>query len=157
MGRNLQIDSEILADTDMAGPLVFCLALGGALLLVLCTIAAHVTAKTDIFLQHGKVHFGAIYALALLSVMAIYVLLNLMTDGIDVYRVASVLGYVCAAHVLWHLPFSAFAHLCLLRAVTAFYQLLVWPLSRSFFRPSECGQSKTVYLLQCLNWFVCLG
>ena len=33
-GRGLQIDSEVLADTDMAGPLVFCLALGGALLLV---------------------------------------------------------------------------------------------------------------------------
>ena len=33
-GRGMQIDSEILADTDMAGPLVFCLALGGALLLV---------------------------------------------------------------------------------------------------------------------------
>jgi hypothetical protein len=32
--RGLQIDSEILADADMAGPLVFCLALGGALLLV---------------------------------------------------------------------------------------------------------------------------
>ena len=42
--------------------------------------------------QHGKVHFGAIYALALLSVIAMYVLLNLMSDGIDVYRVASVLG-----------------------------------------------------------------
>ena len=33
------------------------------------------------------------YALALLSVIAIYVLLNLMSDGIDIYRVASVLGY----------------------------------------------------------------
>ena len=33
-GRGMQIDSEILADTDMAGPLVFCMALGGALLLV---------------------------------------------------------------------------------------------------------------------------
>lgn len=32
--RGLQIDAEILADADMAGPLVFCLALGGALLLV---------------------------------------------------------------------------------------------------------------------------
>eukprot|EP01046_Picozoa_sp_COSAG06_P020417 COSAG06_NODE_1491_length_9280_cov_2.615075_14_plen_59_part_00 len=32
--RGLQIDGEILADADMAGPLVFCLALGGALLLV---------------------------------------------------------------------------------------------------------------------------
>ena len=32
--RGIQMDSEILADADMAGPLVFCLALGGALLLV---------------------------------------------------------------------------------------------------------------------------
>lgn len=52
--------------------------------------------------QHGKIHFGAIYALALLSVLAMYVLLNLMTDGIDVYRVASVLGCVLAsAYKLW--------------------------------------------------------
>jgi hypothetical protein len=38
--RGIQIDSEILADADMAGPLVFCLALGGALLLVSFSIAS---------------------------------------------------------------------------------------------------------------------
>ena len=100
-GRGLQIDSEVLADTDMAGPLVFCLALGGALLLVRPARPparpghASLTARPrrPSLSQHGKVHFGAIYALALLSVIAIYVLLNLMSDGIDIYRVASVLGY----------------------------------------------------------------
>jgi hypothetical protein len=50
--------------------------------------------------QHGKVHFGAIYALALLSVAAMYVLLNLMTDGIDIFRVASVLGCATATWLL---------------------------------------------------------
>ena len=39
--RGLQIDSEILEDADMAGPLVFCLALGGALLLVCVCTASH--------------------------------------------------------------------------------------------------------------------
>ena len=101
-GRGLQIDSEVLADTDMAGPLVFCLALGGALLLVGPARPparppgprlAHSSPRRASRAQHGKVHFGAIYALALLSVIAIYVLLNLMSDGIDIYRVASVLGY----------------------------------------------------------------
>ena len=54
--------------------------------------------------QHGKVHFGAIYALALLSVAAMYVLLNLMSDGIDIFRVASVLG--CATWLLLPAPNS---------------------------------------------------
>ena len=42
-GRGLQIDSEILDDTDMAGPLVFCVALGGALLLVGRVLPAHIS------------------------------------------------------------------------------------------------------------------
>ena len=131
--RGLQIDSEILADADMAGPLVFCLALGGALLLVcvaptrlvpcvyphrLCFLfvlspraaamlhssnptpeAPSQCACRHLRPQHGKVHFGAIYALALLSVAAMYVLLNLMSTD-DVYRVVSVLGCVSGSYCL---------------------------------------------------------
>eukprot|EP01052_Picozoa_sp_SAG31_P062877 SAG31_NODE_21838_length_539_cov_1.522727_1_plen_78_part_00 len=44
-------------------------------------------------IQHGKVNFGNIYALALFSCGAVWLLLNLMTDGIEVVKVASVLGY----------------------------------------------------------------
>jgi hypothetical protein len=73
--------------------------------------------------QHGKVHFGAIYALALLSVVAMYVLLNLMSDGIDVYRVVSVLG--CAAWLLLIVAKSELADCAWFRipcAGTACYQ-----------------------------------
>ncbi|CAB3362721.1 Hypothetical predicted protein [Cloeon dipterum] len=63
-------------DTDMAGPLVFCLALGSLLLLI------------------GKAHFGYIYGIGILGCSAMYVLLTLMTvDGTTPGAVVSVLGY----------------------------------------------------------------
>ena len=44
--------------------------------------------------QSGKSQFSYIYAIALLGTVAIYTLLNLMSErGIDAYRTASVLGY----------------------------------------------------------------
>jgi hypothetical protein len=44
--------------------------------------------------QSGKVQFGYIYGLGLLGSVSIYALLNLMSEqGIDAYRVTSVLGY----------------------------------------------------------------
>jgi len=44
--------------------------------------------------QSGKSQFSYIYAIALLGTIAIYTLLNLMSErGIDAYRTASVLGY----------------------------------------------------------------
>ena len=71
-----KIDSHIMDDTDLFGPLIFCFLLG-------------------IFqLLSGKVHFGYIYGVALLGCTSIFGILNLMSPtGIDIYRVASVLGY----------------------------------------------------------------
>ena len=44
--------------------------------------------------QSGKPQFGYIYGVGLLGSASIYALLNLMSEqGIDAYRVASVLGY----------------------------------------------------------------
>ena len=44
--------------------------------------------------QSGKPQFGYIYGVGLLGSASIYTLLNLMSEqGIDAYRVASVLGY----------------------------------------------------------------
>lgn len=44
--------------------------------------------------QSGKPQFGYIYGLALLGSTSLYFLLNLMSEqGIDAYRVLSVLGY----------------------------------------------------------------
>ncbi|RUS30968.1 Yip1 domain-containing protein [Jimgerdemannia flammicorona] len=63
-------------DTDLAGPLLFCLLFG-------------------VFLAFaGKVHFGYIYGVAVLGVMSLFLILNLMSEGgVDGYRIASVLGY----------------------------------------------------------------
>jgi protein YIPF5/7 len=44
--------------------------------------------------QSGKPQFNYIYGLALLGSISLYCLLNLMSEqGIDAYRVLSVLGY----------------------------------------------------------------
>jgi len=69
-------DSHIMDDTDLAGPLLFCLAFGGFLLL------------------HGKVTFGYIYGFSALGCLAMYIVLNLMSmTGVSVGCVISVLGY----------------------------------------------------------------
>jgi len=71
-----RIDEHIMDDADLAGPLLFCFCFGMFLLL------------------SGKTQFGYIYGVGLLGSTAIYTLLNLMSvQGIDAYRVASVLGY----------------------------------------------------------------
>lgn len=73
------IEDTIMADADMAGPIVFCLGLGFCLLLT------------------GKMHFGYIYGFGAAGCAAMYLLLNLMAPapaaGIDVSRTFSVLGY----------------------------------------------------------------
>lgn len=69
---------DVIADQDLAGPLVFCLLFGAALLL------------------HGKVHFGYIYGIGVLGCAGMYTLLNLMAaaeKSISFTCTASVLGY----------------------------------------------------------------
>lgn len=69
-------DSHIMDDTDLAGPLVFCLAFGGLLLL------------------QGKVHFGYIYGFGALGCASMYAVLNLMSmTGVSASCVVSILGY----------------------------------------------------------------
>lgn len=71
-----QIDRVVMEDTDLAGPLLFCLLFGMSLLLA------------------GKVQFGYIYGVALMGWASIYGILNAMSEhGIDTLRTASVLGY----------------------------------------------------------------
>ncbi|KAJ3030519.1 hypothetical protein HDV00_008858, partial [Rhizophlyctis rosea] len=77
------VDKHIMDDTDLAGPLVFCLLFGGFLLL------------------SGKAHFGYVYGIAILGWASMYTILNLMSEtGIDGYRTASVLGYCLLPMVL---------------------------------------------------------
>lgn len=70
-------EQQILQDTDMAGPLVFCLTLGGILLL------------------SGKVTFSYIYGIGVMGCIFFYCLLSLMVTRSQVTfgAVASVLGY----------------------------------------------------------------
>lgn len=71
-------DPTILHDSDLAGPLVFCLAFGCFLLV------------------SGKVHFGYIYGFGALGCLSIYTLLNLMSPpetALSISCTVSVLGY----------------------------------------------------------------
>ncbi|KAG1732207.1 Yip1-domain-containing protein [Suillus paluster] len=71
-----RVDERIMDDADLAGPLLFFFCFGVLLLL------------------SGKPQFGYIYGFGLLGSVSIYTLLNLMSEnGIDAYRVVSVLGY----------------------------------------------------------------
>ncbi|CAN6634745.1 protein transport protein Yip1p [Trichomonascus vanleenenianus] len=70
------IDQHIMDDSDLAGPILFCLLFATFLLL------------------SGKVHFGYIYGVALMGTLSLYAILNLMAmKSIDMLRTASVLGY----------------------------------------------------------------
>lgn len=71
-----QTRADVAGDSDLAGPLVFCLAFGSLLLLV------------------GKVHFNYIYGIGVLGCIAIYALLSLMAmTAVSLTVVVSVLGY----------------------------------------------------------------
>ncbi|XP_055298830.1 protein YIPF5 [Sitodiplosis mosellana] len=77
-------DQTILQDTDLAGPLVFCLTLGSFLLL------------------SGKVHFSYIYGIGVLGCLAFFALLSVMATqaSVTVGAVVSVLGYCLLPMVL---------------------------------------------------------
>uniref|UniRef100_A0AAV2J8W4 Protein YIPF n=1 Tax=Knipowitschia caucasica TaxID=637954 RepID=A0AAV2J8W4_KNICA len=69
-------DGSIMNETDLAGPMVFCLAFGATLLL------------------SGKIQFGYVYGISAIGCLAMYCLLNLMSmTGVSFGCVASVLGY----------------------------------------------------------------
>ncbi|KAF9529374.1 Yip1-domain-containing protein [Crepidotus variabilis] len=71
-----RVDEHIMDDADLAGPAFYCFCFGISLLL------------------SGKSNFNYIYGVALFGSASLYALLNLMSEqGIDAYRVASVLGY----------------------------------------------------------------
>ena len=67
---------DVAGDSDLAGPLVFCLAFGSLLLLV------------------GKVHFNYIYGIGVMGCLAMYGLLSLMSlQPVHFTVIVSVLGY----------------------------------------------------------------
>ncbi|KAM6221962.1 protein YIPF7 [Rhynchocyon petersi] len=69
-------DGSIMNETDLTGPILFCLALGATLLMA------------------GKVQFGYVYGMSAIGCIGIHGLLNLMSSsGVSYGCVASVLGY----------------------------------------------------------------
>jgi len=78
--HSLADDAEFLAkQTDLAGPVAFCLGLACCL-----------------FLSGNKANFGYIYGLSVISCLLMYALLSLMTTATGVFTVtsvASILGY----------------------------------------------------------------
>jgi hypothetical protein len=67
---------SIINDTDLSGPLVFCIAYGFSLLLL------------------GKIQFGYVYGITALGCLSMYSLLNLMSDnGVSAICISSTLGY----------------------------------------------------------------
>ncbi|XP_063013421.1 protein YIPF7 isoform X1 [Melospiza melodia melodia] len=76
-------DGSIMNETDLTGPMAFCLALGATLLMA------------------GKVHFGYVYGMSAIGCLAMHALLNLMSvSGVSHGCVASVLGYCLLPMVL---------------------------------------------------------
>lgn len=74
--RGRSITPEVMADSDLAGPILFCLIFGTFLLLA------------------GKVHFGYIYGVALFGTISLHFFFKLMSENsIDFTRTASVIGY----------------------------------------------------------------
>lgn len=71
-------DVSLLHETEFAGPAALCILLGSCLLLA-----------------GGKVPFGSVYGLVMMSCFAMYVLLTLMTTegSVTLGSVASILGY----------------------------------------------------------------
>lgn len=76
-------DGSIMNETDLAGPMVFCLAFGATLLLT------------------GKIQFGYVYGISAIGCLGMYCLLNLMSmTGVSFGCVASVLGYCLLPMIL---------------------------------------------------------
>lgn len=77
---SLADDADFLSkESDLAGPIAFCLALAVCL-----------------FISGNKAPFGYIYGLSVLSCLFMYILLNLMTTNTAIFTlssVASILGY----------------------------------------------------------------
>ncbi|CAI5759704.1 unnamed protein product [Candida verbasci] len=81
---NKNIPSDIMQDSDLAGPIIFILLFGTLLLLA------------------GKVQFGYIYGVGLFGIISLHYLFKFMSNDItiDLIRSASVIGYCLLPLVL---------------------------------------------------------
>uniref|UniRef100_A0A0G4GYC3 Protein YIPF n=1 Tax=Chromera velia CCMP2878 TaxID=1169474 RepID=A0A0G4GYC3_9ALVE len=106
-----RLDHELLADSDLCGPLLIALARN------LCFLCTRLPPTA------GKVHFGYIYGLGISGCVGAYLLLNLMSQGeaIDLYRTLSILGYGL-------LPVVVLAFLSIFISLRQSFGLVVAPL-----------------------------
>lgn len=78
--KDLTSEQNYLLESDLAGPIVFCLTLAACL-----------------FLSGNKAHFGYIYGLSIITVLVMYTLISLMSNPVENFiklsGVASILGY----------------------------------------------------------------
>lgn len=121
--------SFLTKDTDLAGPLVFCLALGATLVI-----------------SGGKANFGYLYGLVVTGVLLMYFLLTLMNSSgtITLTSVASILGY-CLLPVVVLSTLSIFLAMTSLIGVTLSIFAVLWcslSASRLFMAlmASDCSQ-----------------
>ncbi|GMM30588.1 transporter [Martiniozyma asiatica (nom. inval.)] len=78
LGVRRTLDQEVVNDSDLAGPILFCFLFAVFLLL------------------SGKEHFGYIYGVALFGTISLHILFKLMSNEsgtLEFLRTASVLGY----------------------------------------------------------------
>eukprot|EP00055_Hartaetosiga_balthica_P010695 m.46495 g.46495 ORF g.46495 m.46495 type:complete len:281 (-) comp7270_c0_seq2:86-928(-) len=93
------VNDHLMDDTDLAGPLLFCIAYSSFLLL------------------RGKVEFSAVYGVALIGTLGLYFVLTMMSQSpessVSLSRTASVLGYSL-------LPMVALSSIAILLNLTGF-------------------------------------
>lgn len=135
--------SFLTKDTDLAGPLVFCLMLGATLLV-----------------SGGKANFGYIYGLAVTGCLLMYAILSLMNTAgaVSITAVASILGY-CLLPVVVLSVLSIFLSLKGLLGTVLSVLIVGWcslSASRLFatLMASDCSQRPLIAYPCCLLYGV---
>eukprot|EP00899_Mesostigma_viride_P007894 jgi/Mesvir1/17105/Mv07540-RA.1 len=127
-----RLDTGLMEEGDLSGPLLFCLMLGGVQLLA------------------GKLYFGYILGWGVMAAMFLYATTNLLAgrqgEGVDLYRCCSVVGYCL-------LPMVVFSAICLLlphrgpAAVTAAVLAVGWAARSSSSMLVSIIQADDMYML----------
>ncbi|RLW09116.1 hypothetical protein DV515_00002834, partial [Chloebia gouldiae] len=164
-------DGSIMNETDLTGPMVFCLALGATLLMLnfpkspnqfqLCSEPSE-----------RKVHFGYVYGMSAMGCLAMHALLNLMSvSGVSHGCVASVLGYcllpmliLSSSAVVFSLQFLTLQSVTYgtRQLMNEKMPLIVFFGKVSFLHgdPRNCVSSVYYWMVQFVslqNFYVCIG
>lgn len=137
-GHGLADDAEFLTkDTDLAGPVAFCLILA-----------------VSLFLSGNRAPFGYIYGLSVISCLLMYSLLSLMTSTTGVFTlssVASILGY-CLLPVVALSVLGIFLSLHSSFGIALAFLAVIWSslsASRLFVAMSGDGEQRPLIAYPC--------